>query len=383
MNAGHLVDLLLELNIINTQEIDQKLKQIAARIRSPEAKAWFLRVPRFFLINMEKQADTPYKLPDRFKKYRAFQEPTKSKHGPLPGGPAATTLHRDFVNQDIEDTFNEFNPSKPPKTTRLGQPPNEVADWMKAAKDRGEKLYHFPPFSNKSEVIPRLSRLADYLNFLPADSKVFNILKQMKTDDLDGFRNVFNEAMHWSGDIDDNPGKFVKRKGYRFGPLKLITVTDIPTANELAQGTSWCTKGTNMASQYLNQGPLFVVLKNDKPYVQVHRESGQAKDVYDSAIDEETAAEIAPIFKKIPLRNADFTHGHSDSGLRSLQQAVQRVPPEVEPEKLDDLNAPPTKNPPKRRLPPFDDEPHRDTGYRPSQWESLSSRSKQIILLHA
>jgi hypothetical protein len=384
MNAGQLVDLLLELNIINTQEIDQKLKQIAARIANPHARAWFLRVPRFYVINMEKQAETPYKLPSRFNKYPAFQEqPPGRKQPPLPGGPAATTLHKADVEQDIASTFDEFNPAKPPKKTRLGQPPSEVADWMKAAKDRGDKLYFFPPFANKSEVIPRLNRLADYLNYLPADSKVFNILRQQRIEDLDGFRTVFNDAMQWSGDIDDNPSKFIKRSGWRYGNLTMVTVTDVNDACELGKNTSWCTKGSNMAQSYLKNGPLFIVFKQGKPYVQVHRESGQAKDTHDREIDQQIAAEIAPLFKNISLRNVNFEHSHADSGLKTLQKAVKMLPPEVQPEKLDDLNAPPQKRELKRRLPPFDDEPSRDIGYRPSQWESLVSRSKHIILLHA
>lgn len=381
MNAGQLVDLLLELNIINTQEIDQKLKQIAARIVNPDARNWFLRVPRFFLINMEKQAETPYKLPDRFKKYRAFQEPTKSKYGPLPGGPAATNLHKADVEQDISSTFSEFNPAKPPKTTRLGQPPSEVTDWMKAAKDRGEKLYHFPPFAHKSEVIPRLERLADYLNFLPQDSKVFTILRQMRMDDLDGFRQIFNDAMLWSGDIDDNPTKFIKRSGWRYGNLTMLTVSDKKSANEFGKNTSWCTNGS-MADTYLADGPLFIVFKNGKPYVQVHRESRQAKDVRNVSITSEVAREIAPLFKHINMR-VNTGHYHNDNGIEALHQALRQVPREVEPEKLEDLSAPPQKREQKRRLPPFDDEPPRDTGYRPSQWESLRSRSKQIILLQA
>lgn len=382
MNAGQLVDLLLELNIINTQEIDQKLKQIAARIANPHARAWFLRVPRFYVINMEKQAETPYKLPSRFSKYPAFQEkPPGRKQPPLPGGPAATTLHKADVEQDIASTFDEFNPAKPPKKTRLGQPPSEVADWMKAAKDRGEKLYFFPPFANKSEVIPRLNRLADYLNYLPADSKVINILRQQRIEDLDGFRAVFNDAMQWSGDIDDNPGKFIKRSGWRYGSLTMITVMDKKSANEFGKSTRWCTAGS-MADTYLADGPLFIVFKRGKPYVQVHRESSQAKDVNNENITQEVANEIAPLFKKISMR-VDTSNYRGDNGIAALHKAIRSVPADVEPEKLEDLSAPPQKRELKRRLPPFDDEPPRDTGYRPSQWESLVSRSKHIILLHA
>ena len=60
MNALTLVDLLLELNVINVKDIDNEINKLAARLTDPRAQKWFRRVPRFFLINIDRLLKEPY-----------------------------------------------------------------------------------------------------------------------------------------------------------------------------------------------------------------------------------------------------------------------------------------------------------------------------------
>ena len=55
-----LVDLLLELNVINVKDIDVEINRLTARLIDPRAKRWFKRVPRYFLINIDRLLKEPY-----------------------------------------------------------------------------------------------------------------------------------------------------------------------------------------------------------------------------------------------------------------------------------------------------------------------------------
>ena len=60
MKADFLVDVLMELNIINVGDIDRELVRLAARLLDTRAQKWFLRVPRYFIINIDLLAKEPY-----------------------------------------------------------------------------------------------------------------------------------------------------------------------------------------------------------------------------------------------------------------------------------------------------------------------------------
>lgn len=62
VNAQALVDLMLEMNVINVKDIDAEIAKLAAHVADPRAKSWFLRVPRYWLINIDKLQE-PYKAP--------------------------------------------------------------------------------------------------------------------------------------------------------------------------------------------------------------------------------------------------------------------------------------------------------------------------------
>lgn len=366
MNAAQVVDLLLELNVIGTDDIDSKLRKIAARIANPDAKAWFMRVPRYFLINLDKQAETPYTLPQRANKHLAFKEPGNMR------GPAATTLHRGDVEQEIDRTFTKFDPSKPAKQPLFKGPPakGEVKDWMGAAKKRKEQLYHYDPFNRDKHSFERLEAIADYLNSLPPDSPVFKQLRTMRFDDIEGYRQISQAAQEWRGDIDERPWAFRKQTGWQYGNMSVIAVNDVQRSLEIAHGTSLCTRFQGNAQGYLNDGLLYYVFDGPKLFACVHVQSNQVRDTGNRSLDAANMRKIAPLFKYINLNDVRETAYNDD--IAGLKAAVAALPQGVEPtpieNKKEDAVAHTTKV--KRRLPPFHDEPASDTGYRP---ESLAA----------
>jgi hypothetical protein len=366
MNAAQVVDLLLELNVIGTDDIDIKLRKIARRIANPDAQAWFLRVPRYFLINLDKQAETPYTLPQRANKYLAFKE-----RGNMGGG-AATTLHKGDVEQEIDRTFTKFDPSKPAKQQLYKGPPakSEVKDWMGAAKKRKEQLYHYDPFNRDKHSFERLEAIADYLNRLPPDSPVFKQLRTMRFDDIEGYRQISQQAQEWRGDIDERPWAHRKLTGYQYGNMSLIVVNNVQQSMEIAKGTSLCTRMAGNAQGYLNDGVLYYAFDGPKLYACIHVQSNQVRDTGNRSLDENGMRKIAPLFKHISL---DDVRGQEYSDdIAELRAAVAALPQGVEPtpiaNKKEDAVQGTTKV--KRRLPPFHDEPASDTGYRP---ESLAA----------
>lgn len=50
---------MLEMDIINVKDIDAEIAKLAAKVSDPRARTWFKRVPRFWLVNMDKLQE-PY-----------------------------------------------------------------------------------------------------------------------------------------------------------------------------------------------------------------------------------------------------------------------------------------------------------------------------------
>ena len=79
----------------------------------------------------------------------------------------------------------------------------------------------------------------------------------------------------------------------------LYKITTPEAAASLCKGTEWCVKDPRFSTQYLSQGPLYMITKGGSPYVLMHVESGQIKDVYDRSIGLETAEEVKDIVQSV------------------------------------------------------------------------------------
>jgi len=72
--------------------------------------------------------------------------------------------------------------------------------------------------------------------------------------------------------------------------------------NRFEDGGQWCFKDERWAQNYLDMGDnIFVIEKNDKPYLAFHLASRQLKDTYDYelSLDDERWAEVYPILKEL------------------------------------------------------------------------------------
>lgn len=290
MNATTLVDLLLELNVINVKDIDNEINKLAAGIRDPRAAKWFRRVPRFFLINIDRLLKEPVvaKAEPRGElagKYYADPRGGWVKgRGPKPGAtvpevvnayfggvreaydPEAqtytTSLHEPGVQKDIEQSFTPFKPEKAKPKRLHGEPPTkeELPDWSKGPQAKAKEFHHFDPIqTRRRELFSRLRQLANYLNFqsglirrheaskitpplepddtLPANAaeaeKLMRTLETMKTDDVHGFRNVMKEATDFTDRVKEQPWLFTKDGQLiaRHGNLTLRKVVTPETAS--------------------------------------------------------------------------------------------------------------------------------------------------------
>lgn len=375
MNASILVDLLLELNIINVRDVDNEISKLAAKLSDPRAQKWFRRVPRYFLINIDRLLKEPYVAKAeprgmRGSKYYADprggwvkgREPEPQPGSPLPVRETydpekqtyTTALHEPAVQRDIEQSFTQFKPAKA-KTKRLfGDPPvkKELQPWMTEPSAKEKEFYHFDPIqTRRRELFSRLTNLVLYLNYMHsllakqaagADmddaeranaveaEKLMRKLEVMKTDDIAGFRNVMKESGDFMGKVKDKPWFFTKdgkeiakhnnltlRK--TIYPETVALFSKRPDASERVP--TWCTKSLTYAKQYSDQGPLYFIDKNEKPYVLAHFPSHQVYNTLDRPLDDSVAKEIAPLF----IDQTRFPTTELSQGSQALANEVSRL----------------------------------------------------------
>lgn len=65
---------------------------------------------------------------------------------------------------------------------------------------------------------------------------------------------------------------------YHEGPWKMYRVFEVKAAQLLSSGSNWCTTQENQAVSYLGKCNLWAIMFYDKPYCQMHVETGQCQD---------------------------------------------------------------------------------------------------------
>jgi hypothetical protein len=370
VDATTLVSLLLELNIINAQDVDRELKRLAADINSPQAARWFMRVVRYFIINVDQLIAAPYRAKAKERSHwssKYYYAPTGGWRGPKipeskeeepeeviepdPEGIYTSMLHAPVAARDLEQSFSKFKPAKAKAKRLPGEPPTkkELQPWMTPEKE----LWHFDPVQvRRRELWTKLENLVDFLNYEshllskkdsedPNDrirseeaTKFFRYLETMPTADVDGFRDVMREAQEFASDVVERPWLYTKdgKTIAEHGSLSLKKAILIPTGLALSKRTTadgslptWCTKTEGQCAHYLGNGPLYFVDKNDKPYVLIHFESNQARAIDNMEIEPRVAAEIAPLFidpNRFPMATLS---AYSGRGITNLADAVQKL----------------------------------------------------------
>lgn len=296
VNADALVNLLLELNVINVKDIDIEINKLAAKISDPRAQKWFRRVPRFFLINIDRLLAEPYvaKAEPRglgSSKYYADprggwlkgREPEHQAGSPLPVREQydpkkqtyTTALHTPAVQRDIEQSFTKFNPQKAKAKGVYGAPPtkDKLQPWMTQPDAKEKEFYHFDPIqTRRRELFDRYLGLVHYLNYqhsLIAKAKSGQIdaneaeraeqaeklmrrLEVMKTDDVESFRDVLKEAADFRQLATEKPWLYTKdgRIIAANGDFTLRKVVYVQTANAMARRPVDLDKWTRITDLY-------------------------------------------------------------------------------------------------------------------------------------
>lgn len=379
VNAPILVDLLLELNIVNVKDVDAIINRMASSVLDPRAEKWFRRVPRFFLINIDRLQKEPYlakaepRTPSGSKYYYSPQggwvagkgrSPERNPNDPLPVreeyDPEKQTytsaLHEPAVQRDLEQSFTPFKPAKAKVKRLLGEPPTkkELQPWMTDPQAKAKEFHHFDPVqTGRRELFTRLTNLIHYLNYnarfvgkkfedeqdqaATVDAeKLMRRLETMKTDDVNGFRDVLKDSADFHAHVKEKPWFFTK-DGLTIAEHGALTMRKVilpETASAFSKRTTaegdvaaWCTKSVGTAGGYVKQGPLYFIDKDELPYILAHFESGQVRQATtDSTITDEQVREIAPLFldkNRFPI--ITISHGDARLGreVTRLRQSVR------------------------------------------------------------
>ena len=158
-----------------------------------------------------------------------------------------------------------------------------------------------------------------------AAKELFRSLETMKTEDIEGFRRVMRDSLEFKQDIKDKPWLFAKDAQVvaREGVYKVIRSTSedsglrlanrkmnpayakrFPKAAAAAQVYGhfkpalvpyWCVQSKTYVNNYLKDGPLYFIDKDNFPYALFHHESNQLKNPDDAPVDDKMRRELAPM----------------------------------------------------------------------------------------
>jgi len=274
---------------------------------------------------------------------------------PDPTGVYTSGLHAPIVQKHIDQNFRPYKTKTAPKRGLFGGPPpaSKAEPWVKE-REAEQELHHFDPIQvRRRELWINLENLANYFNWKSSllakkDSEkpeeqnraknaelFFRQLETMSTADIDGFRDIMRQGQDYAYDVENRPWMYMADPKLisEYQNLKLIRATLWQTVYHLsnrktANGDepSWCTNGETHAKSYSKDGPLYFVDKNGYPYVLLHFESSQAKDLADSEIGPAVAKEIAPLFadpKRFPIEKFASTRSYGGGGIKNIGTALQ------------------------------------------------------------
>ena len=189
------------------------------------------------------------------------------------------TLNKDYITWILKSTLNPINKLRLPEDGQRLLKVLKNFEYLKKKK----KLKNSDINSFKS--LQDLEReLENYKNLLPIEEPIRRI----------------------AGNIEPASDLIKPNKGLDLlmveGIYKVYRITEPSVCLKMQEGTEWCTRNpneNNYARDYIKDGPLIQINKNNKPYILIHEASGQAKGVNDSAIDIRLVKEILPIIKKL------------------------------------------------------------------------------------
>lgn len=168
----------------------------------------------------------------------------------------------------------------------------KVYDSAKNKKDFPDELknvFNFKSFNNF------YSRVAPYLG-------IKSVREKREESEMEGVELIYNQD-----------------------GIQVYKITNIETSVKLCKGTNWCVKDPKYAANYLNEGPLYLFIKNGMKIALMHLPTHSFKNTDDNMIDPETAVLLYPAAKYI-LEMNDISLDDSLSGdLSTIKNAHSEI----------------------------------------------------------
>jgi len=120
--------------------------------------------------------------------------------------------------------------------------------------------------------------------------------------------------------------KEIKAKGakkvYESGDMYVMEITTPEAAEIYAKGTQWCTSNREDATEFLDQGPLYIFVKDDEKLAQLHLPSGQLKDVTNWSMEPDTS--MKAFIRQMPTKSIEEKIGKAACLRVSLSREEER-----------------------------------------------------------
>jgi hypothetical protein len=179
---------------------------------------------------------------------------------------------------ELEDIKRLNNSVRELMEHRLGQV-DLVTEWIIQSLDKGSGIYpeDFSNFMNAALFFLARSKEPKFKQAVKSLSeekgRVFNPKNILDFT----LHDVFDLEETYKGEPEDPRVNLLQKKVplgasliYNGHGYQIIRVEKSEAACELGRGTKWCTSNAEVAQQYLNKSPLYVIYKNGKKFGQLH-----------------------------------------------------------------------------------------------------------------
>jgi hypothetical protein len=162
MKAATVVTYLLELNVLNLQQIERELRNMAARAIHPQTRKWLMTVARNYIINLE--------------------------------------------DQEMESEYEVYTPKRPKGGIHTDMPePTKLPSWAQKAIGSGQPVHFFNPAQpRRRDLWKAVENIVDWFNTFPKDDPSLNRLDRIS------FQKARESATQWREAIDANPWGHIK-----------------------------------------------------------------------------------------------------------------------------------------------------------------------------
>jgi len=298
-----------------------------------------------------------------------------------------TVFHRPVVQKEIDANFEKYKPAKGRAEPRLGTSPklNKLEPWSQIShKERAKQKppegqsdeeatqhslekdsHYFKPFKTGTrQTIKDLNAVADWFNWLKPEDDVFKRLTAPASD-TNAYREILRQAKEWKTMTVNEPWKLINDYGAiaTHGNLSLRKMSlartvlgvsnalairlgpggelerrnrnegeDLPRSSTLQPTKDWtkpiwCTKDEHNAKSYTSSGPLYMIVKDGVPWIQLYAQgtSSQASTPDNKPVTMAIAQQVAPLFNTPEALAAIQDAAEGTTGAGAIKKAVQAL----------------------------------------------------------